>query len=118
MAIACSSLEGRYSFGRSGELFLDPLELLPPDRAVPTPTAQHFAPVMPHGPMDPQQCPKIPGDAVVCIVTTDHLIEVIRLLVERQVPHPPLFATSVDLRARKSIVQRLTVGYWIVPRTS
>ena len=35
------------------ELRLDPLELLPRDRAVPTPTAQYFAPIAFHGPMDP-----------------------------------------------------------------
>ena len=34
------------------ELRLDPLELLPRDRAAPTPTAQYFAPIAFHGPMD------------------------------------------------------------------
>jgi hypothetical protein len=42
-----------------------------------------------HGPMDPQQCPKISGNAVVCIVTPEHLIEMIHLLPDRQVPYPP-----------------------------
>ncbi len=35
------------------ELRLDPLQLLPGDRAAPTPTAQYFAPIAFHGPMDP-----------------------------------------------------------------
>src|SRR5580700_187408 len=34
------------------ELRLDPLELLPRDRSVPAPTAQYFAPIAFHGPMD------------------------------------------------------------------
>ena len=69
-------------WSKQRELFLDPLELLPTDRAMPAPTAQHFAPVMLHGPMDPQQCPKISGNAVVCIVTTEHLIEMIHLFLD------------------------------------
>ena len=56
---------------------------------MPAPTAQHFAPVMLHGTMDPQQCPKISGNAVVCIVTTKHLIEMVHLFLLRQVPHSP-----------------------------
>ena len=75
-------------WSKQPELCLDPLKLLPPDRTVPTPTAQHFAPVMFHSPMDPQQCPKIPGNAVVCIVATLHLIEKFHLFLDRQVPHP------------------------------
>jgi hypothetical protein len=39
-------------------------------------------------PMSPRQCSKISGNAVVCIVTTEHWIEVIRLLLDWQVPHP------------------------------
>jgi len=84
------------------ELFLDPLKLLPPDRAVPAPTAQHFAPVMFHGPMDPQQCPKISGNAVVCIVTTEHLIEIIHLFSQRQVPHPPHLVLQAHESASQS----------------
>src|SRR5271163_3814722 len=45
-------------WSKQWELFFDPMELLPPDRAMPAPTAQHFAPVTLYGPMDPQQCPK------------------------------------------------------------
>jgi hypothetical protein len=84
------------------ELFLDPLELLPPDRAVPTPTAQHFAPVTLHGPMDPLQCPKISSNAIVCIVTTEHLIEMIHLFLERQVPHPPHLVLQTHERTSQS----------------
>jgi hypothetical protein len=43
-----------------------------------------------HGSMDPLQCPNIAGNAVVRIVTAEHLIEKIALLPDRQVPHPPL----------------------------
>jgi hypothetical protein len=39
--------------------------------------------------MDPLQCPEVPGNAVVRIVTAKHLIEVVRLLLKRRVPHPP-----------------------------
>jgi len=67
-------------WSKQRELLFDQLELLPPDRAVPAPAAQHLAPVMFHRPMDPQQCPKISGNVAVCIVTTEHLIEVIHLL--------------------------------------
>jgi len=65
------------------------LELLSPDLPVPTPAAQHLAPVAFHGPMDSSQRPYVPGDAVVRIVTAEHLIEAFGLLPERQVPHPP-----------------------------
>ena len=40
-------------WSKQRELFLDPLKLLPPDRTVPAPTAQHFVPVMFHSPMNP-----------------------------------------------------------------
>jgi hypothetical protein len=89
-------------WSKQWELFFDPMELLPPDRAMPTPTAQHFAPVTLYGPMDPQQCPKIPGNAVVCIVTTEHLIEMIRLLLERQMPHPPHLVLQPHERASQT----------------
>jgi hypothetical protein len=69
---------------------------------MPTPTAQHFAPVTLYGPMDPQQCPKIPGNAVVCIVTTEHLIEMICLLLERQMPHPPHLVLQPHERASQT----------------
>jgi Transcriptional regulatory protein, C terminal len=86
-------------WSKQWELFFDPMELVPPDRAMPTPTAQHFAPVTLYGLMDPQQCRKIPGNTVVCIVATEHLIEMIRLLLERQMPHPPhlVLQPHVDL---------------------
>jgi len=89
-------------WSKQGELFLDPLKLLPPDRTVPAPTAQHFAPVAFHSPMDPQQCPKISGNAVVCIVTAEHLIEMIHLLPDRQVPHPPHLVLQAHERAPQS----------------
>jgi hypothetical protein len=66
-------------WSKQWELFSDPVELLPTDRAMPAPTTQHFAPVVFNGPMNPQQCPKISGNAVVCIVTTEHLIEMSHL---------------------------------------
>ena len=42
-------------WSKQRELRLDLLELLPSDRAVPTPTAQHFAPIVFHGPIHLQQ---------------------------------------------------------------
>jgi hypothetical protein len=39
--------------------------VLPPDLPLPTPAAQHFAPVTFHGTMDPLQCPYVPSNAVV-----------------------------------------------------
>jgi len=62
MAMPAAPSRGVQLWSKQLELFFDPLELLPPDRAMPAPTAQHFAPVMLYGPMDPQQCPKIPGN--------------------------------------------------------
>src|SRR5579862_1498699 len=56
------------------KLLLNPLETRPPNHPFPTPAAQHFAPVALHGSMDPLQCPKVPGNAVVRIVTAKHLI--------------------------------------------
>src|SRR5579863_1059205 len=84
------------------EPFLDLLELLPPDRAFPTPAAQHLAPVTLHSTMDLQQCPDVPGNAVVCIVTTQHLIEVLVLLPERRVPHPPHLVLQAHERTSQS----------------
>src|SRR5271165_2388295 len=52
---------------------LDLLKSLPPDLPVPTPAAQHFAPVPFHSPMDPLQRPDVPGDAVVRIMAAEHL---------------------------------------------
>src|ERR1700746_3480191 len=66
----------------------DPMKWLPPDRALPASAAQHFAPVALHGPMDSLQCPEVPGNAVVRIVTAEHLVEVSDLLRDR-LPPPP-----------------------------
>ena len=55
-----------------------------------------------HGPMGPQQRPKISGNAVVCIGTTEHLIEMSRLLPERQVPHPPHLVLQPHERAAQT----------------
>src|SRR5216683_3547674 len=81
---------------------LDLLELLPPDLPLPTPAAQHLAPVTFHGPMDPLQRPYVPGDAVVRIVTAEHLIEAVGLLPDRQVPHPPHLVLQAHQRAPQS----------------
>src|SRR6516225_10085054 len=67
----------------------DPMELLPPNLALPAPAAQHSAPETLYGPMDPLQCPDVTGNAVVRIVTAKHLIELVSLFPDRQVPHPP-----------------------------
>ena len=39
--------------------------------------------------MDPLQGPYVPSDALVRIMTAEHLIEAFGLLPDRQVPHPP-----------------------------
>jgi hypothetical protein len=46
--------------------------------------------------------PEDPGNAVVCIVTTEHLIEMIRLLLERQMPHPPRLVLQPHERASQT----------------
>jgi len=66
------------------EPFLDLLELLPPDPAFPALAAQHFAPITLHSTMHLPQCPNVSGNAVVCIVTAKHLIEVVHLLLKRE----------------------------------
>src|ERR1039457_701226 len=68
---------------------LDLLELLPQDLTLPTPTAEHNAPVTLYDPMDPLQGSDVPGNAVVRIVAAKHWIEDVRLVSDRQVPHPP-----------------------------
>ena len=78
---------------------LDLLELLPPDLPLPTPAAQHLAPVTFHGPMDPLQCPYVPSNAVVRIMTAEHLIEVVGLVPECQVPHSPHLVLQARPRA-------------------
>jgi len=62
---------------------LDLLELLPPDLPLPTPAAQQLAPVTFHRPMDPLQGADVPSDAVVRIVTAEHLIEAVGLFQDR-----------------------------------
>ena len=84
------------------EPLLDLMELLPPNRALPTPAAKHFAPVKLHSTMYLLQCPNVSGNAVVRIVTAEHLIEVFRLLPERQVPPPPHLVLQVHQRAPQS----------------
>jgi hypothetical protein len=49
--------------------------------------------------MDPLQRPYVPGDAVVRIVTAEHLIEAVGLLSERQVPHSPHLVLQAHHRA-------------------
>ena len=48
------------------------------------------------------QCLNIPGNAIVRIVTTEHLIEMIHLILERQVPHPPHLVLQSRERASQS----------------
>jgi hypothetical protein len=79
----------------------DLLEFLPPDLPLPTPAAQHFAPVTFHGPMHPLQGPDVSGNAVVCIMSAEHLIEAVGLLPDRQVPH----ASHLVLQARQRAPQ-------------
>jgi len=55
-----------------------------------------------HSPMNPQQCPEISGNAVVRIVTTEHLIEIIHLFSQRQVPHSPHLVLQAHERASQS----------------
>src|SRR5262249_41102944 len=63
---------------------LDSMEHLPPNLAVPAPAAQHLAPVAFHGPMDPLQCSNVSSNAVVPIVTAEHLIDGVSLSTLRQ----------------------------------
>jgi hypothetical protein len=67
------------------EVLLNPLEMHPRDHPFPAPAAQHFVPVTLHGSVDPLQCPEVPGNAVVNIVTAQHLIEVV--LVHAHISH-------------------------------
>src|ERR1700730_4236480 len=75
------------------------LEVVPTDLPLPTPAAQHFAPVTFHGTMHPLQCPYVPSNAVVRIVTAEHLIEAVGLLPDRQVPHSPHLVLQAHQRA-------------------
>jgi hypothetical protein len=77
----------------------DLLELLPPDLPLPTPAAQHVAPVTLHGPMRRLHCPYVPGNAVVRKVTAEHLIEAVGLFADCQVPHSPHLALQAHQRA-------------------
>src|SRR5262249_50355829 len=78
----------------------DLMKVLPPNRAFPASAAQHSAPVALHGPMDPLQCPDVPGNAVVRIVTAKHLVEVFSLFRNRLVP--PLPNLFLQMRQRSS----------------
>ena len=89
-------------WSKQRKLLLDPLKLLPPDRTVLAPTAQHFAPVMFHSPIDGQQCTKISCNAVACMVTTEHLIGMIHQFSQRQVPHPPHLVLQAHESASQS----------------
>ena len=52
--------------------------------------------------MHPSQRTDIPGDAVVSIVSTEHWIEMIHLILERQVPHLPHLVMQAHERASQS----------------
>jgi len=84
------------------KVLLNPLEMHPRDHPFPAPAAQHFPPVTLHGSMDPLQCPEVPCNAVVRIVTAKHLIEVVRVFPDRQVPTTPDLVLQVHERAAKS----------------
>src|SRR6516225_6778425 len=84
----------------------DPMELLPPNLALPAPAAQHSAPETLYRPMDPLQCPDVTGNAVVRIVTAKLLIELVSLFPDRQVPHPPHLVLQVHQRTSQSCLLR------------
>src|SRR6516164_5265974 len=71
---------------------LDLMKVFPPNRALPAAAAQHSAPIALHGPMDSLQCPEVPGNAVVRIVTAKHLVEVSNLLRDWLVPRSAIGA--------------------------
>jgi hypothetical protein len=70
------------------------------------PAAQHSAPETLYGPMDPLQCPDVTGNAVVRIVTAKHLIELVSLFPDQQVPHPPHLVLQVHQRTSQSCLLR------------
>src|SRR5215471_3696462 len=85
---------------------LDPMKGLPPDLAFPASAAQHSAPETLDGPMDPLQCPDVTGHAVVGIVTAKHLIELVGLILDRLVPHPPHLVLQMHQRTPQSCLLR------------
>src|ERR1700741_3280718 len=82
------------------------MKVLPPSRALPASAAQHSAPIALHGPMDPLQCPEVPGNAVVRIVTAKHLVEVLYLLRDRLVPPPPHLVLQTRKRTAQACLLR------------
>jgi cytochrome c biogenesis factor len=56
--------------------------------------------------MDPLQCPEIPGNAVVRIVAAKHLVKLVSLLLDRQVPHPPHLVLQMRKRSSQSYLLR------------
>ena len=84
-------------------LRLDPIEHCPSNVALPAPAAKHLVPVALHGSVHPVQRAEISGDTKVGIVSAEYQIEVIHLLLHRQMPHPPhqvLQAHECALQAR------------------
>jgi hypothetical protein len=72
----------------------------------PASAAQHSAPRALHRPMDSLQCPAVPGNAVVCIVAAKRLVEVLNLLRDRLVPHPPHLVLQARKRSSQSCLLR------------
>src|SRR5215471_15603606 len=85
---------------------LDPMKGLQPDLAFPASAAQHSAPETLYGPMDPLQCPDVSGNAVVRIVTAKHVIELVGLILDRLVPHPPHLVLQMHQRTPQSCLLR------------
>jgi hypothetical protein len=56
--------------------------------------------------MDPLQSPDVPGNAVVRIVTAKHLIELVNLLLDWQVPHSPHLVLQVHQRTSQACLFR------------
>ena len=56
--------------------WFDPMEHFPCDLPRYTATAQHALPAALHGPIYPMQRPEVPGNSIVSIVATKHLVEV------------------------------------------
>src|SRR5262245_53871359 len=82
------------------------MELPPPNLPLPAPAAQHAAPDALHGPMDLLQCAEGPGNTVVRIVTAKHLIELLGLILDRQVPPPPHLVLQLHQRPSQSCLLR------------
>src|ERR1700740_959892 len=82
------------------------MKVLPPNRALPASAAQHSAPEALHGPMDSLHCAEVPGSAVIRIVTAKHLVEVLNLLRDRRVPHPPHLVLQTRKRTSQASLLR------------